>query len=630
MLHMIRTLSGSVREFRRSTLLTPLYVTGETLLEALIPYVIALLVNDIRAGAGTGAILGYAWKLVVLALLSLFCGYMAGVHCARASTGFARNLRADVFRRVQGYSFSNIDKFSSASLVTRLTTDIQNIQMAFMMLIRMAIRAPLNLAFSFFMAFYMGGPMALIFLFVMPVLGFGLLLIARLAMPIFRRGFPMYDALNNSAEENIRGIRVVKAFVREDYEIEKFRTASGNIKGIFTKAERLLALNGPLMQFCMYAVMLFVLSFGSYQIIAVQAIDVGQFSTLLTYSFQILTSLMMLSMMFVMLTFSQESAMRICEALDEVSSIQSPEDGARAVPDGSIDFDGVTFRYSDKADRPVLSKIDLHIRSGETIGIIGGTGSAKSSLVQLIPRLYDVSEGCVKVGGRDVREYDLAVLRDSVAMVLQKNLLFSGTIAENIRWGNPDASLDEVKEVCRLACAEEFIDQMPDGYDTYIEQGGTNVSGGQKQRLCIARALLKRPRILILDDSTSAVDTRTDALIRKAMREYIPETTKIIIAQRTASVEDCDRILVMDEGRIDAIGTSAELLQTNKIYREVYLSQNRQGQEEIPADKAESANTENTKDSAAKGGAADAGKAKGRTAKGKTGNKKSGGKGAKA
>ena len=548
-------------------------------MEALIPFVIALLVNDIRAGAGTAAILGYAWKLILLALLSLLFGVLAGLHCARASTGFSRNLRADVFRQVQGYSFSNIDKFSSASLVTRLTTDIQNIQMAFMMLIRMAIRAPLNLAFSFFMAWYMGGPMALIFLFVLPVLGIGLFAIARLAMPIFRRAFPKYDALNNSVEENIRGIRVVKAFVREDYENEKFREASGNIRVIFTRAERLLALNGPLMQFCMYAVMLFVLSFGSYQILAVQSIDVGQFSTLLTYSFQILTSLMMLSMMFVMLTFSQESANRVCEALMEESSIQSPENGAKEVPDGSIDFDHVSFRYNHKAERPVLDNIDLHIRSGETIGILGGTGSAKSSLVQLIPRLYDVSGGDVKVGGRDVREYDLAVLRDSVAMVLQKNLLFSGTIADNIRWGNPDASLDEVKEVCHLACADEFIDQMPDGYDTWIEQGGTNVSGGQKQRLCIARALLKRPKILILDDSTSAVDTRTDALIRKAMREYIPSTTKIIIAQRTASVEDCDRIIIMDEGRIDAVGTSEELLRTNRIYQEVYLSQNQQGRE---------------------------------------------------
>ena len=578
MIHMIRKLSKSLREFRRSTVLTPVYVVGEVLLEALIPYVIALLVNDIRAGAGIAAILGYAWKLVIFSLLSLFFGYMAGVHCARASTGFARNLRADVFRQVQSYSFSNIDKFSAASLVTRLTTDIQNIQMAFMMLIRTAIRAPLNLVFSFYMSYYMGGPMALIFVVVIPFLGAGLIVIAKRAMPIFRKGFPMYDALNNSVEENIKGIRVVKAFVREEYENEKFRKASGNIREIFTRAERLLALNGPIMQLSMYAVMLFVLGFGSRQIIATggEALDVGQFSTLLTYCFQILVSMMMLSMIFVMMTFSREACVRVCEALDEQSAIQSPAHGATEVPDGSVDFDHVTFRYSDKAGRPVLADIDLHIRSGETIGILGGTGSSKSSLVQLIPRLYDVTGGSVRVGGRDVREYDLVTLRDSVSMVLQKNLLFSGTVAENIRWGNKDASLDEVKEVCRLACADEFIEQMPEGYDTHIEQGGTNVSGGQKQRICIARALLKRPKILILDDSTSAVDTHTDMLIRKAMREYIPETTKIIIAQRTASVENCDRIIVMDEGRIDAIGTSAELLEKNRIYREVYLSQNRQ------------------------------------------------------
>ena len=581
---MIRKLAASIREFRRPTYLTPVFVLGEVALEALIPYVIALLVNDIRAGAEVSVILGYAWKLVVLALLSLGFGYWAGLNCARASTGFARNLRADVFRNIQRFSFANIDRFSNASLVTRLTTDIQNIQMAFMMIIRMAIRAPLNLAFSFFMAFYMGGRLALVFVIVIPVLGIGLLAIAKNAMPIFRKGFPMYDRLNNSVEENVKGIRVVKAFVREDYENEKFRRASGDIRGIFTRAERLLALNGPLMQICMYGVMLFVLYFGSRAIITSDgaALDVGQFSTLLTYSFQILTSLMMLSFLFVMITFSAESAERVCQALDEQSTIVSPENPVRDVPSGAIDFENVSFRYSEGAEKPVLSGIDLHIRSGEVIGILGGTGSAKSSLVQLIPRLYDVSGGCVKVGGRDVREYDLTVLRDSVAMVLQKNMLFSGTIADNIRWGDRDASLDEVKRVCRLACADEFIDQMPSGYDTWIEQGGTNVSGGQKQRLCIARALLKKPKILILDDSTSAVDTRTDALIRKAMREYIPETTKIIIAQRVSSVEDADRVIVMDNGRIDAIGTNAELLKSNKIYREVWLSQNHQA-EEVPA-----------------------------------------------
>ena len=579
---MIRKLSQSIRDYKRPTILTPVYVTGEVLLEALIPYVIALLVNDIRAGSGIPVILGYAWKLVVLALLSLLFGYLAGVNCAKASAGFAKNLRADVFRQIQKYSFTNIDHFSSASLVTRLTTDIQNIQMAFMMLIRTAIRAPLNLVFSFTMAYIMGGKMAAIFVVIIPILGFGLFTIARHAMPIFRKAFPMYDALNNSVEENIKGIRVVKSFVREEYENEKFRRDSGNIKTIFTKAERLLALNGPLMQFCMYTVMLFVLSVGSRQIIATGGaeLDIGQFSTLLTYNFQILTSLMMLSMIFVMMTFSAESCKRVCEALDEVSTVRSPENPLTEVPDGSIEFRDVDFRYHETSENPVLSGINLKIRSGETIGIIGGTGSSKSSLVQLIPRLYDVSKGAVLVGGRDVREYDLTVLRDSVAMVLQKNVLFSGTIADNIRWGKKDATLEEIKDVCHLACADEFIDRMPGGYDTYIEQGGTNVSGGQKQRLCIARALLKKPKILILDDSTSAVDTRTDALIRKAMRTYIPETTKIIIAQRTGSVEDADRIIVMDGGRINAVGTHKELLASNAIYREVYLSQNRQDSDE--------------------------------------------------
>ena len=575
---MIRQLARSIREFKKATILTPVFVVGEVLLEALIPYVISLLVNDINKGCSTSVILGYAWKLVLLSVFSLIFGYLAGVFCSKASTGFARNLRGDVFKNIQKYSFSNIDKFSNASLVTRLTTDIQNIQMAFMMIIRTAIRAPLNLIFSFAMAFIMGGKMALIFVIVIPVLGGGLLIIAKKALPVFRKGFPMYDALNNSVEEKIKGIRVVKSYVREDFEKDKFSAASGNIRAIFTKAERILAFNGPLMQFCIYSVMLFVLSFGAKLIVSTNgaSLDIGEFSTLLTYSFQILVSLMMVSMIFVMITFSEESCQRVCEALNEKSSIVSPENALTEVADGSIDFNDIIFRYSEKAAENVLEHVDLHIRSGETIGIIGGTGSAKSSLVQLIPRLYDVSEGSVMVGGHDVREYDLTVLRDSVAMVLQKNVLFSGTIAENIRWGNKDASLDEVKEVCHLACADEFIEQMPDGYDTYIEQGGTNVSGGQKQRLCIARALLKRPKILILDDSTSAVDTKTDSVIRKAMKEYIPETTKIIIAQRTASVEDADRIIVMDAGKINAIGTSEELLKTNAIYQEVYYSQNRQ------------------------------------------------------
>ena len=583
---MIHELAKSIREYKKSMILTPVFVVGEVIMEAIIPYTIALLVNEIKDGANVNTILHYGYILLALAFASLLFGYLAGIKCAEASCGFAKNLRKDVFYNIQSFSFSNIDKFSSASLVTRLTTDIQNVQMAFMMLIRTAIRAPLNLIFSFTMAYLMGGKMAVIFLIVIPVLGIGLFTIAKMTMPLFKEGFPKFDALNNSIEENIKGIRVVKSFVREDYEQEKLNTASDNIRKIFTKAERILALNNPLMQACMYCTMLFVLYFGSKTIITTNgtALDIGQFSTLLTYSFQILTSLMMLSMIFVMITFSEESALRICEVLKEKSTLTSPASAIKEVKDGSIDFDHVRFKYTKNADRPVLEDIDLHIKSGEVIGIIGGTGSAKSSLVQLIPRLYDVTEGMVRVGKEDVRNYDLTVLRDSVAMVLQKNVLFSGTIADNIRWGNKDASLDEVKHVCHLACADEFIDLMPKGYDTYIEQGGTNVSGGQKQRLCIARALLKKPKILIMDDSTSAVDTKTDALIRKAMREYIPETTKIIIAQRTSSVEDADRIIVMDGGHIDAIGTSDELLKTNKIYQEVYYSQNKQGTEKEVAE----------------------------------------------
>lgn len=583
---MVHELAKSIREYKKSMILTPVFVVGEVIMEAIIPYTISLLVNEIKDGANINTILHYGYILLALAFASLLFGYLAGIKCADASCGFAKNLRKDVFYNIQSFSFSNIDKFSSASLVTRLTTDIQNVQMAFMMLIRTAIRAPLNLIFSFTMAYLMGGKMAVIFLIVIPVLGIGLFTIAKVTMPLFREGFPKFDALNNSIEENIKGIRVVKSFVREDYEQEKLNTASDNIRKIFTKAERILALNNPLMQACMYCTMLFVLYFGSKTIITTNgtALDIGQFSTLLTYSFQILSSLMMLSMIFVMITFSEESALRICEVLKEKSTLTSPASAIKDVKDGSIDFDHVRFKYTKNADRPVLEDIDLHIKSGEVIGIIGGTGSAKSSLVQLIPRLYDVTEGTVRVGKEDVRNYDLTVLRDSVAMVLQKNVLFSGTIADNIRWGNKDASLDEVKHVCHLACADEFIDLMPKDYDTYIEQGGTNVSGGQKQRLCIARALLKKPKILIMDDSTSAVDTKTDALIRKAMREYIPETTKIIIAQRTSSVEDADRIIVMDGGHIDAIGTSEELLKTNKIYQEVYYSQNKQGTEKEAAE----------------------------------------------
>ena len=551
-------------------------------MECVIPFVIAQLVNQIKAGCGMGVIAGFGAALIAMAGLSLLFGVLAGNACAKASCGFARNLRKDMFYQIQSYSFENIDRFSSSSLVTRLTTDITNVQMAYMMIIRIAVRSPLMLLFSFIMAFIMGGRMALIFLIVAPLLGIGLFTIIRMVMPLFRRVVKKYDALNNSVQENIQGMRVVKSYVREDYEKQKFSAAAGDVCADFTRAERILAFNNPLMQFCLYTVMIFVLSFGSYTIITTRglALDVGQFSALLTYSFQILSSLMMLSMVFVMITLATESAQRIAEVLGETSSLTSPPQAVTEVRDGSVDFDGVSFKYAKTAKRMALSNIDLHIRSGETIGIIGGTGSSKSTLIQLISRLYDVTEGCVRVGGVDVRQYDLEALRNQVAVVLQKNVLFSGTISENLRWGNPDATDEQLKEACRLAQADEFISQFPKGYDTYIEQGGSNVSGGQKQRLCIARALLKRPKILILDDSTSAVDTRTDALIRKAMREYIPETTKIIIAQRTSSVEDADRIVVLDGGTINAIGTHQELLAANPIYQEVYTSQNKAGDQD--------------------------------------------------
>lgn len=578
---MIRTLTKSVREYKKATIATPILVCGEVICEAVIPFLIANLVNEIKAGCGVDVILTYGWQLILLSLLSLFFGWAAGRTCATASCGFAKNLRKDIYYNIQEFSFKNIDKFSNASLVTRLTTDIQNVQMAFMMIIRTAIRAPFMLVISFVMAYLMGGRMALIFLVVIPLLGIGLFAVANITMPLFKKGFPKYDALNESVEENVNGIRVVKSFVREEYEENKFDKASGEIRKLFTKAERILALNNPMMQISMYAVMIFVLSVGSKTIIVSNGadLDIGQFSTLLTYSFQILSSLMMLSMIFVMITFAAESAARISEVLTEKSTITSPENAVMEVKDGSIDFDHVAFKYDRMADRHVLDHIDLHIKSGETIGIIGGTGSSKSSLVQLIPRLYDVTEGTVRVGKEDVKNYDLKVLRDSVAMVLQKNVLFSGTIADNLRWGNKNATDEEIREACRMACADEFVEQFPDKYETMIEQGGTNVSGGQKQRLCIARALLKKPKILIMDDSTSAVDTKTDAIIRKAMKEFIPETTKIIIAQRTSSVEDADRIIVLDDGKINAIGTSEELLKTNKIYREVYTSQNKEGAE---------------------------------------------------
>ena len=574
---MIKTLARSIREFKKPAIITPILVVFEVILECIIPFTIANLVNEMQAGCGMDTIVNYGVQLVVMAVLSLVFGVAAGSTCAMASTGFARNLRADMFYHIQDYSFENIDKFSVSSLVTRMTTDVVNVQMSFMMIIRIAIRGPLMLIFSFIMGFAMGGRLAMIFLVTIPLLGVGLVLVIRAAMPIFRRVFRKYDALNDSVQENVQAMRVVKSYVREDYEKKKFAAAAADVCNDFTKAERIMAINSPMMQFCVYAGMAFVLSYGSYLVITSQglSVNVGQMSAIVTYSFQILMSLMMLSMVFTMITMSQESAERIVEVLSEESSLTSPQNAVTEVKDGSIDFDNVSFKYSKTAERTALSNVDLHIKSGEVIGVLGGTGSSKSTLVQLIPRLYDVTEGSVKVGGVDVRDYDLEVLRNNVAVVLQKNVLFSGTIKDNLRWGNPEATDEEMLEACKLAQADEFIQQFPDKYDTWIEQGGSNVSGGQKQRLCIARALMKKPKILILDDSTSAVDTRTDALIRQGFREFIPETTKIIIAQRVASVQDADRIIMMEGGRIAAIGSHDELMASNAVYRDLYNTQNR-------------------------------------------------------
>jgi len=575
----IRELARSVREYRKLSIITPILITFEVIIECIIPFITANLVNEIKNGCGLDTIIKYGIILVIMAFLSLAFGGIAGSTSATAASGFAKNLRKDMFYSIQNYSFENIDKFSASSLITRMTTDVTNVQNAYMMLIRNAIRSPLMLTFAFVMAFVMGGRMAWIFLVVVPILAIGLGIIIYKTFPLFRKVFKKYDALNKSIQENIKGMRVVKSFVREDYEQEKFEAAAEDVRVDFTRAERILALNGPIMQFCLYLVMVFVLSFGSYTIITSRGLDfdIGQFSAILTYNFMILSNLMMLSMIFVMLTLASESARRIVEVMNEKSTLSNPENPIYSVKDGSISFENVSFKYSEKAERMTLANINLQIKSGETIGIIGGTGSSKSTLVQLIPRLYDATEGIVRVGGIDVRNYDLDALRNQVAVVLQKNVLFSGTIKENLRWGNKDATEEEMIEACKLACADEFINQFPKGYDTYVEQGGANLSGGQKQRLCIARALLKKPKILILDDSTSAVDTKTDARIRKAFREYIPETTKIIISQRTASVEDADRIIVMDGGTINGIGSHKQLLAENAIYREIYYSQNKAG-----------------------------------------------------
>ena len=572
---MIKRLMGCVREYKLPSILTLIFIIGEVIIEVFIPFITADLVNSIKAGAEMRELLLTGALLVVMAMLSLCCGGIAGFTCAKASAGFAKNLRGDLFRKIQTYSFENVDNFSTASLVTRLTTDVGNVQMSYMMIIRTAVRCPLMFIFSIVMSYIMGGSLATTFVVVVPVLITGLLLVARKAMPAFRRVFKKYDRLNESIEENVRGMRVVKGFSREDHERARFGEASEDIRGDFTKAERIVACNTPLMQVCLYFNMVFVLTFGSYLIISGTGsnIDVGQLSAMLTYGMQILISLMMLSMIYVILTISAESIKRICEVLGEESTLVSPENGITCVKDGSIDFKNVSFKYSKKAKKNALSDINIHIPSGATVGIIGGTGSSKTTLVQLIPRLYDVSEGEVKVGGVDVREYDLRTLRDSVSMVLQKNLLFSGTIKENLRWGNAEATDEEMIEACRLAQAHDFVSSFPEGYDTFIEQGGTNVSGGQKQRLCIARALLKKPKILILDDSTSAVDTRTDALIRDGFKKFIPETTKIIIAQRISSVQDADMIIVLDKGEITAVGKHDELLAKSDIYREVYEQQ---------------------------------------------------------
>lgn len=582
---MVRKLLRSVREYKTSSLLAPLFVTCEVILEVIIPMLMANLIDfGIEAG-NMQYILKMGLALVICCIVSLTFGALSGKYAAVASAGFAKNLREDMYNKVQEYSFSNIDKFSTASIVTRLTTDITNIQNAYMMCIRVAVRCPIMLIFALFMAFQINSHLAPIFVIAIPILAIGLVIIISNAKRIFERVFRTYDKLNNVVQENLHGIRVVKSFVREDHETEKFCSVSKEIYQDFSKAEKILAFNAPLMQFCAYGCMLLISWLGAKLIVAsgnnpAVGMTTGDLTSMFSYTMQILMSLMMFSMVFVMITISYASMERAEEILDEKSDLHNPENPVYEVKDGSIEFDHVNFVYGKNADKLCLDNINLKIPSGATVGIIGGTGSSKSTLLQLIPRLYDATEGAVKVGGRDVREYDIESLREEVAMVLQKNVLFSGTIKDNLRWGKEDATDEEMRHVCQLAQADEFIQTFPDGYDTYIEQGGTNVSGGQKQRLCIARALLKKPKILILDDSTSAVDTKTDALIRMAFREEIPNTTKIIIAQRISSVEDADLILVLDDGKINGMGTHQELLANNEIYREVYESQQKGGLEE--------------------------------------------------
>jgi len=576
---MIKRLSACIREYKKQTILTPVCMVGEVVCECTIPLLTADLINSIQNGCDLRTILLYGLKLFVIAMLSLGFGALSGWFAAEAAAGFAKNLRHDLYYQVQSFSFANIDRFSTSSLVTRLTTDVTNIQNAFMMCIRIAVRAPMMLVFAVIMSIRVGKQLAFIFAGTVPILGLALFFMIRSALPLFKAVFKKYDALNNSVQENVQGMRVVKSFVREDYETQKFSAASDSVRADFLKAEKILALNSPVMQFCVYTSMILISFFAAKLIVTSGGtyLGVGSLTSMITYSMQILMSLMMLSMIFVMLTMALASGKRICEVLGETSSLHNPENPVYEVPNGAVDFDHVEFKYSASAKRSTLSDIDFHVKSGQTVGIIGGTGSAKTTLVQLICRLYDVTDGSVKVGGRDVRAYDLETLRNQVAVVLQKNVLFSGTIKENLRWGDPNATDAELQRACELACADEFIQQMPDKYDTYIEQGGSNVSGGQKQRLCIARALLKKPKILILDDSTSAVDTKTDAKIRAALRTEIPETTKFIIAQRISSIQDADLILVLDGGAINGMGTHETLLSSNQIYQEVYYSQNRTG-----------------------------------------------------
>ncbi len=576
---MIKRLLESVREFKRDALLTPFFVVLEVVMEVIIPLVMALLIDKGIDGQDMAAIWKYGIILVLCAMLALVFGAAAGTFAARASTGFARNLRHDMYYNVQNFSFSNIDKFSTGSIVTRLTTDVTNVQNAFQMCTRIAVRCPVMLVFALFMAMKINSRMALVFLAVLPILAIGMGILMKVVGPVFERAFKIYDRMNTVVQENVRGIRVVKTYVREDHETEKFEGVSGMLYRTFSKAQKTMAGVMPLMQFCMYACMLLISWFGA-RLIVVGSMTTGELTSMFSYAMQILMSLMMVAMVFVMITMAKASAERVAEILDEQPDLHNPANPIHEVKDGAIEFDDVSFSYKGDERKLALKNVNLHIKAGQTVGILGGTGSAKSTLVQLIPRLYDTTHGTVKVGGVDVRDYDIEALRDQVAMVLQKNVLFSGTIKENLRWGDENASDEELERVCRLAQADEFIQQMPDKYDTHIEQGGSNVSGGQKQRLCIARALLKKPKILILDDSTSAVDTKTDALIRKAFAEEIPDTTKIIIAQRVSSVQDADQIVILDGGTVQAVGTHDELLAANTIYQEIYNQQNRKGGEE--------------------------------------------------